>query len=243
MLQRVPESDQQIWFTTGGAMNFRYISPRAPDRNFLEQNRILTGRVIHGPTQAPGGLRTGDQLFFIRPGQPAIRIIAVGFAAVTWQSIRGQKAGLRTAKADVLTSLPARARRGGHPAERRHPRGRTGAAIPNASIFSLARYLPSEPEVGSFVASANPVASDSSVTLTATNITDGNPNSTITQMAFYANVNGANTWLGDGTQSSPGEWTFTWNVTLAPGTYTLTAQAEDSYGVVGDPDALTFQVT
>jgi uncharacterized delta-60 repeat protein len=42
------------------------------------------------------------------------------------------------------------------------------------SLFTVARYLPSEPEIGSFTANPNPVTSGSSVTLTASNITDTN---------------------------------------------------------------------
>jgi uncharacterized delta-60 repeat protein len=105
--------------------------------------------------------------------------------------------------------------------------------------FLVARYLPSAPKVGSFTASPNPVTSGSSTTLTATNITDGNPNSTVTQVAFYAQVNGTNTLLGYGTQTSPGAWTFSYAVNLAPGTYTLFAQAQDSDGVLGDLVPLT----
>ena len=115
--------------------------------------------------------------------------------------------------------------------------------------FAVARYLPSEPEVGSFTASPDPATAGSSVTLTASNITDGNLNSTIIQVAFYLDSNGngqlepgTDTLLGYGTQTSPGVWTFTFTVNLAPGTYTLFAQAEDSYGVFGDPLALTLTV-
>jgi hypothetical protein len=78
--------------------------------------------------------------------------------------------------------------------------------------------------------------------LTASNITLADPSSTITQVAFYAQVSGTNTLLGYGTQTSSGVWTFTYAVNLAPGTYTLTAQAQDSDGVFGDPFALTLQV-
>jgi uncharacterized delta-60 repeat protein len=106
----------------------------------------------------------------------------------------------------------------------------------------LARYLPSAPQIGSFTASAYTVASGSSLTLTATNITDGNPGSSVTQVAFYAQVNGSNTLLGYGTQSSPGTWTFTFTVSLAPGTYTLFAQATDTFGALGDLAALTLTV-
>jgi hypothetical protein len=111
----------------------------------------------------------------------------------------------------------------------------------------MARYLPSEPEIGSFTASPNPVSAGSSVTLTASNITDGNPNSTIKQVAFYADSNSdgildaGDTLLGYGTLTSGG-WSFPSTVNLAPGTDTLFAQAEDSYGVFGDPLALQLHV-
>jgi uncharacterized delta-60 repeat protein len=110
-------------------------------------------------------------------------------------------------------------------------------------IFVVARFLPSEPEIGSFTASPNPVTSGSSVTLTASNLTDGNPAATITQVTFYYfNSSGTKVVLGTGTQTSPGVWTLTFTVTFAPGTYTIYGQAEDSYGVFGDPFALTLTV-
>jgi uncharacterized delta-60 repeat protein len=128
---------------------------------------------------------------------------------------------------------------------------RSCALEPNGTIvvaggggvgLHLARYLPSQPEVGSFTASPNPVTSGSSTTLTATNITDGNPGATVTQVAFYVQINGSYTLLGYGTQTSPGVWTLSYTVNLSPGTYTLYAQAQDSYGVLGDLAALTLQV-
>src|SRR5205085_1402916 len=74
--------------------------------------------------------------------------------------------------------------------------------------FAVARYLPSEPQISSFTASPNPVTTGGSVTLSASNITDGNPGSTITQVAFYLDSNGdgilepgSDTLLGYGTQS------------------------------------------
>jgi uncharacterized delta-60 repeat protein len=113
----------------------------------------------------------------------------------------------------------------------------------------LARYLPSSPQVGSMTASSNPVAAGNPVTLTAGNITDANPGAAITQVAFYVDSNGdgkldstTDTLLGYATQTSPGVWTFTFTVSLAPGTYKLFAQAEDSYGVFSDPIALNLQV-
>jgi hypothetical protein len=97
--------------------------------------------------------------------------------------------------------------------------------------FIVDRLLASEPQVGSLTAGINP---DGTVTLTASNIIDSNPNASITQVAFYAEgSSGTTTLLGYGTQTSNGVWTFT--VSLPPGTYTLSAQAEDSYGVFGGP--------
>ncbi len=116
--------------------------------------------------------------------------------------------------------------------------------------FGIARYLPSEPQIGSFTASPNPVTAGSNVTLTASNIVDGNPSSTITQVAFYLDSNSdgvldsGDTLLGYGTQTSPGVWTFTFSTSgLTIGTYTLFAQAKDSYGVFGDPLAFSETVS
>jgi uncharacterized delta-60 repeat protein len=111
------------------------------------------------------------------------------------------------------------------------------------SLFTVARYLPSEPEIGSFTANPNPVTSGSSVTLTASAITDANPNSTVRQVAFYYyDGNGNQVTLGTVTTGSGGAWTLNYTVTLAPGTYTVYAQAEDSYNVLGDPIGLPLQV-
>jgi uncharacterized delta-60 repeat protein len=108
--------------------------------------------------------------------------------------------------------------------------------------FALARFLPSESQIGSFTASPDPVTAGSDLTLTASNITDANPGATITQVAFYVDLNGTDTLLGYGTQNSQGVWTLTFTVELAPGTYTLVAQAEDSDGVVGAPSTLSLTV-
>jgi uncharacterized delta-60 repeat protein len=111
----------------------------------------------------------------------------------------------------------------------------------NNGNFGLARYLPSEPQIGAFTASPNPVTAGSSLTLTASNISDANPGATITQVAFYyIDSSGTKHVLGYGTQTSPGVWTLTITVNLTPGTYTLYAQAEDSYGIFGDPCVLTL---
>lgn len=79
-------------------------------------------------------------------------------------------------------------------------------------------------------------------TLTASNIIDEIPSANITQVAFHVNINGNNTVLGYGTQTTPGVWTFSFTANLAPGTYTLYAQAEDSYGIFGDLVSLTLTV-
>jgi hypothetical protein len=108
--------------------------------------------------------------------------------------------------------------------------------------FALARFVAYGPEIGSFTASPDPVSAGSSLTLTASNFSDEIASATVTQVAFYVQINGTNTLLGQGTQSSPGVWSLTFMVNLAPGTYTLYAQAEDSYGTLGDPDPLKLQV-
>jgi uncharacterized delta-60 repeat protein len=108
---------------------------------------------------------------------------------------------------------------------------------------ALVRFLASAPQIGSFTASPNPVTSGSSLTLTASNITDGNPNSIITQVTFYyKDSNGNKVVLGYGTEDSSGNWNLTFNVSLTAGTYTIYAQAEDNYGVLGDPDSLSLTV-
>lgn len=109
---------------------------------------------------------------------------------------------------------------------------------------TVARYLSSQPQIGSLTADPNPVTSGGSATLTASNITNGNPNSTISQVRFYYIDGGGNRQLlGSGTQVSPGAWSLTFMVVLAPGQYTIEAEAEDNFGVVGDPVALTWSVT
>jgi hypothetical protein len=124
--------------------------------------------------------------------------------------------------------------------------GRSGTAgsssIKGRDDFLLAHYLPSASQIGSFRASPNPVTAGGNVTLSASNITLADPNSTITQVAFYYVDSTGAQQLGTGTQTSLGVSTFTFTVNLTPGSYTLFAQAEDSYGVFGDPLALTLTV-
>jgi len=110
--------------------------------------------------------------------------------------------------------------------------------------FYLARFLGAGPQIGSFTANPNPVTAGSSLTLTASNITDEIPSATITQVAFYyIDASGNQQFLGYGTQTGPGVWTFAFTVNLSSGSYTLLAQAEDSYGIFGDPATITLIVT
>ena len=113
----------------------------------------------------------------------------------------------------------------------------------NNGVF-LQRFA-GTPLVGSFTDSAATATDGSALTLTASNFTDPNAGATITQVAFYATDSNGNQYLiGYGTQTSPGVWTLTYTVNLAPGSYTLFAEATDSDGVLGDPLALTpFTVT
>jgi hypothetical protein len=107
------------------------------------------------------------------------------------------------------------------------------------------------PQIGSFTANPNPVTAGSSVTLTDSNISDGDPHSTITQVAIYLDSNGdgklepdSDQLLGYASQTSPGMWTLTSTNAfgLTAGTYTLFAQAQDNYGLLGDADALSLTV-
>jgi hypothetical protein len=119
------------------------------------------------------------------------------------------------------------------------------AAETDASPPALADGDPA-PQIRSFTASPNPVTAGGSVTLTASNLTDTNPGATITQVAFsYIDNSGSQHLLGYAAQTSPGVWTLSFSpstFSLTSGTYTLLAQAEDSYGVFSDPFALTLTV-
>ena len=124
------------------------------------------------------------------------------------------------------------------------------AGSAGANSFALARFLDAGPQIGSFTASPNPVMEGSSLTLTVLNITDLNPNSTVTQVAFYLDSNGdglldaGDALLASGSPTGTGAWTFTFSTAgLTSGTYTLFAQAQDNYGVFGDPVATTETVS
>ena len=98
-------------------------------------------------------------------------------------------------------------------------------------------------QIGSFTASPNPITTGSSLTLTASGIAPATPGATITQVSFYYfDSSGAKHVLGTGTQTSTGVWTLTIKANLAPGAYTLYAQAEDSAGLFGPAAVLTLTV-
>jgi uncharacterized delta-60 repeat protein len=111
------------------------------------------------------------------------------------------------------------------------------------------RFLGDSPKIGSFTASPNPVTAGNTaasiVTLTASNIVDLSAGATITQVAFYYyNGTGTKVTLGTVTVSSGGAWTLNSQNAfgLLAGTYTIYAQADDTYGIFGDPFALTLTV-
>jgi hypothetical protein len=124
-----------------------------------------------------------------------------------------------------------------------------GSSTDQASIF-FRRATAVRPQIGSFTASPHPESAGASLTLTAANVVDLDPGSTVTQVAFYQDSNGdgvlesgTDTFLGYGVQTSPGVWTLTFSTAgLTGGTYTLFAQAEDSYGVFSTPLPLTLVV-
>jgi hypothetical protein len=119
-----------------------------------------------------------------------------------------------------------------------HPSGNS-----NQADVTLCRFLPSAPQIGSFTASAYTVTAGSSVTLTASNITDENSGSSVAQVALYIMVNGNRVQLGYGTHNSDGSWSYVFDTTgYAAGTYTLYAQATDNYGALGNPVALTLTI-
>jgi hypothetical protein len=109
-----------------------------------------------------------------------------------------------------------------------------GAADP-AGMY-LQRFG-SGPQIGSFSASASTVTHGNPLTLSTSNITDPNPVATITQVAFYATDSTGNQYLlGYGTNNN-GVRSLMFTVNLAPGSYTLFAEATDSNGILGGVSA------
>jgi hypothetical protein len=104
-------------------------------------------------------------------------------------------------------------------------------------------FVTDRPQIGSFTASASTVSAGDSLTLTASNITDANPNSGITQVLIYGPNSIGGTPIGYATQTSPGVWAFTFSTAgMAAGTYTFYGQAVDSYGTSSLPASVTVQV-
>ncbi len=103
-------------------------------------------------------------------------------------------------------------------------------------IFAQRFSFP-DPQIGSLTASESIVKAGASLTLTASNVTDSNPGGVITKVTFYYffDSSGAQQILGYGTPNGTGDWTLTFTVNLPRGTYTLFAQAEDSFGILSDP--------
>jgi hypothetical protein len=99
-------------------------------------------------------------------------------------------------------------------------------------------------QIADFTASANPVTAGTIMTLTASNITDGNPAATINQVTFYYYDSTSTKVSVPGTQTSPGVWTCSIDTTgwTSGSQVTLFAQALDSYGVLSDPLALNLDV-
>jgi hypothetical protein len=102
------------------------------------------------------------------------------------------------------------------------------------------------PEIGALTASSYQVTAGSNLTLTATNIFDANPKSTIAQVWFYGysdGTHGAMGVMGYFTETTPGVWTYTFSTAgWAPGSYTFYAVALDNYGVSGPVASTAFTV-
>ena len=113
----------------------------------------------------------------------------------------------------------------------------------NNSFFGLARFLPPDTKIGSFTGSST----GGYVTLTASNIMNSNPTTTISQVNFYLqNPDLSLTLLGTGTNNS-GTWTFTFAESTAGlisgNMYTFVAQAVDSAGIFSDPVTVSLTVS
>jgi len=125
-----------------------------------------------------------------------------------------------------------------------------GGSYNGTTSFSLVRFLATGPQIGSFTASPNPVTAGDPVLLTASNLADANPGSTITQVAFYVDSNGngvldsGDTLLVGTTNFSNGSFTLTFSTTgWSAGSKKLFAVAMDNYGLFSDPAAMTVSVT
>jgi uncharacterized delta-60 repeat protein len=127
--------------------------------------------------------------------------------------------------------------------------GKIVIAAATSSGGAVARFVPSNTQVGWMSATPNPVSAGASATLTVSNIYDtAYPITSISQVSFYQDINGngtpdgADLLLGTGTlNSTTGVWAFTLSMNgLSKGTYTFFAQAGDGNGLYAP---VSIQVT
>jgi hypothetical protein len=110
---------------------------------------------------------------------------------------------------------------------------------PGDSQGIFAQRFAGGPQIGTFSDSnVSSVLRAGMLTLSASSITDPNAGATITQVAFYATDSAGNQYfLGYGTNTG-GVWSVTFTINLNPGSYTLFAEATDSYGTLGADSSL-----
>lgn len=123
--------------------------------------------------------------------------------------------------------------------------------LQNIVITAGSRLPVGAPQIGALSASPNPVAAGSSLTLTATGVTDLSPGHTVSGVTFYRDGNGDREFeklndvsLGSGTLNAPRSWQLTTSTSgLAAGTYTYFAVADEgSNGPFSNPALVTVRV-
>jgi hypothetical protein len=140
-------------------------------------------------------------------------------------------------------------------------------SMPLIEVFqiNLNATLPTKPHIGTLAGTPTltdttgtplpgPIAAGTSVDFTAGNIYAMSPGVSITQVAFYLDLNqdgvlqpSTDRLLGYGTASTAANANHNWVLTfstagLAPGSYTVFAQALDSNGQWSDPIAMTLTI-
>ncbi|HZU39167.1 MAG TPA: hypothetical protein VFA18_24790 [Gemmataceae bacterium] len=227
LLRYNPNGTLDAGFGTGGVVSL--VNPSG----LVEEHSVGVAIEASGQIVA-GGMFTdpaGQNLYFVATRVTATGTLDTGYGPGGWASAQvgsGSEPAVMAIQPDGRLLLAGHVRPTGNP----YPMD-----------VALVRFLGAAAVIGSFTANPNPVASGSNVTLTASNISDGNPNSTITQVSFcYLDANGNPVVLGTGTEDSSGNWALTLAINLPPGTYTLYAQAKDNYGALGNIAALTLQV-
>jgi hypothetical protein len=104
-------------------------------------------------------------------------------------------------------------------------------------VLALAAWRDHGPKIASFVASPNPVAAGSDLTLTASKF-----EWEVERVVFHIWINGTKRFLGYGTLTSPDTWTLNRTASFPPGSYTLHARARDHDGSSGPRARLTLTV-